>query len=211
MKSQLEYYASNLCYNDPQCYPGTFLQMSGLRVVYDVAPDNANTNNRVTTFDMPCEGDPTNWCPIDLDTIYYIALPSFLAEGGTRTTYFPDYILNRTIGPVDNQAFGKFIGDNSPITQRVEGRITINYYDDPLPTTESGMSSTEAGMSSTEEGMSSTEEGMSSSPSGNMSSTVSSPTEEPTTPKDDGENSATSLIWMHSILISVAFYLFTEL
>ena len=48
LKELLEDYAYGLCAN-ASCYAGTFLQMSGLRVTYDIYEDNAG--NRVTRFE----------------------------------------------------------------------------------------------------------------------------------------------------------------
>ncbi len=62
-----------------------------------------------------------------MDKVHPLAIPSFLADGGTRTLTFDDFILTRETGPVDYDAFVEFVGEESPITQEVEGRITICY------------------------------------------------------------------------------------
>ncbi len=51
LKTLLEQFAAGLC-ADGSCYAGTFLQVSGLRVVYDV--QHGNQGERVTTLDRKC-------------------------------------------------------------------------------------------------------------------------------------------------------------
>ncbi len=58
-----------------------------------------------------------------------MALPSFLADGNTKTFNFADFIIDRETGPLDFDAFVAYVEATSPITQQPEGRITLCYQD----------------------------------------------------------------------------------
>ena len=49
---------------------------------------------------MRCpEGESSEWCPMDMEAIYAVALPDFLAEGGSRRVYnFEEVIIDRVPG-----------------------------------------------------------------------------------------------------------------
>ena len=148
VKQELEYYADGLCYNDPTCYPGSFLQMSGIKVVYDV--QDGNELNRVTSIKVRCEADANKWCEMDLDKIYVMALPSFLSEPSSKSHlgyYFNQVILNRTIGPVDYDVFDKYVREKSPLSPQIEDRITVLYPDNVDSSTDK--STTEADVTCT--------------------------------------------------------------
>jgi len=121
----LEEYAGQLCAN-ASCGPPTFLQFSGLKVEYDIWADT--TLPRVTSLLSRCPSDPSLWCELEPDTLYPVALPSFLANGGSRTMNFPDWIEGREEGGNDFQALVDFVVAHSPITTGQEGRITIRYH-----------------------------------------------------------------------------------
>ena len=121
----LEEYASLLCAN-ASCEPPTFLQLSGLRVEYDIWADS--TLPRVTSLLKHCPADPSLWCELDPETLYPVALPSFLANGGSRTLNFPAWIESREVGENDFQALVDFVVEHSPIANEQEGRITIRYH-----------------------------------------------------------------------------------
>jgi len=131
IKGILEEYASGLCANKT-CDPPTFLQMSGLKVVYDIYQDQ--TGERVTSLKERC-GD--SWCNLKMEQLYPVALVSFLANGGSYLFNFPSWIETREIGDIDYPALKQYVAENSPINMTTEGRITINYHDDITPTTTS--------------------------------------------------------------------------
>ena len=125
IKGLFEEYAKGLCV-DQSCVPPTFLQMSGLQVIYNIYPDV--TEERVTSIKERC-GDL--WCDLDMDKLYPVALVSFLAHGGSYLFNFPDWIESLEIGDVDYAAFKQYVAQNSPINMTTEGRITVNYHDTP--------------------------------------------------------------------------------
>ena len=58
-------------------------------------------NRRVTELSVRCseEEEESEWCPIDMETLYWVALPDFLAEGGSKRVYnFEEVIENRVPG-----------------------------------------------------------------------------------------------------------------
>jgi len=124
IKGLFEEYAKGLCV-DQSCVPPTFLQMSGLKVVYDIY-SNVSID-RVTSVKDRC-GDA--WCDLEMDKLYPVALISFLANGGSYLYNFPDWIESREIGDLDYDSFKKYVQETSPITMATEGRITVNYHDD---------------------------------------------------------------------------------
>lgn len=65
---------------------------------------------------------------MDESATYWIAMPSFLAEGGARYRSIPGNTITREIGDIDNIIFEEYLRDNDPITQETEDRITLNYY-----------------------------------------------------------------------------------
>jgi len=125
IRGLLEEYAGLLCANG-SCEPPTFLQLSGLMVEYDIWADT--TLPRVTSLLSKCPSDPFLWCELEPETLYPVALPSFLAKGGSRTLNFPAWIESREEGENDFQALVDFVEAHSPITTEQEGRITIRYH-----------------------------------------------------------------------------------
>ena len=132
IKGLLEEYAANLCAN-ATCEPPTFLQMSGLRVEYDIWEDP--TLPRVTSLRSRCSSSPDQWCDLEPEALYPVAVNSFLAKGGSRTMNFPAWIEDREEGGNDFEALVNFVNKTSPITTEQEGRITIRYHPDGDTTT----------------------------------------------------------------------------
>eukprot|EP00091_Calanus_sinicus_P004197 TRINITY_DN14422_c0_g1_i1.p1 TRINITY_DN14422_c0_g1~~TRINITY_DN14422_c0_g1_i1.p1 ORF type:complete len:117 (+),score=13.84 TRINITY_DN14422_c0_g1_i1:53-403(+) len=80
---------------------------------------------RVTSIKEKCGNE---WCDLDMDKLYPVALGSFLAGGGSYLYNFPTWIETHEIGDEDYPAFKQYITENSPINMTTEGRITINYH-----------------------------------------------------------------------------------
>ena len=57
-------------------------------------------NFRVTELSVRCsEEEPSEWCPMDMEAAYKVALPDFLAEGGSKRVYnFEEVIEDRVPG-----------------------------------------------------------------------------------------------------------------
>ncbi len=126
LRSLLESVAGRLC-ADGMCFSGSFLQMSGLQVVYDVL--ESNIGSRVTEMKVRCPDDDSAWCDIDAAAEYTVALNEYLSNGGMGLDVdFPDVASSHTRGAItDYEAFRDYVVANPVIDTTVEGRITVNY------------------------------------------------------------------------------------
>ena len=75
---------------------------------------------------VPCVEKSKEWCPIENETSYKLALTSFLTFGGDGWT-FQKFIKNRQEGNQSVNVFALYIRNHSPITQKTEGRIRFTY------------------------------------------------------------------------------------
>jgi 2',3'-cyclic-nucleotide 2'-phosphodiesterase (5'-nucleotidase family) len=125
LRTLFESMAGNLC-PESTCWNGAFLQMSGLRAVYDVF--EGNVGSRVSVLQVPCDGGES-WCDVDDEAEYIVAVNNYLATGGAGPVLdFPSVILEHTPGTTtDYEAFRDFIEANSPIAPTIEDRIVVNY------------------------------------------------------------------------------------
>ena len=71
LKQSLENSAAQISYEDVYEYPGFGIQVSGLRFTINVLPDNQNS--RIT--DLEVKNTNGSYSDVDLEQIYYIALP----------------------------------------------------------------------------------------------------------------------------------------
>ena len=126
----IELAAANIDPADPASYPGFGYQLAGLQLQLSVADGNAGS--RVALLEV--KGGDGVYRPVVPDQIYNVALPSFLAGGGSRDNpvqrqirgIFDSAILNRTTdGVMMYDAVKQFFIENSPIKQEVEGRFEI--------------------------------------------------------------------------------------
>lgn len=108
-------------------YPGFGYQISGLRVVIEARADNVGS--RVTSLKV--EGEDGSYSDIDLEAEYNLALPSFLAGGGTKNQkqmrgIFDDNILTHDVGEVYiYEAMRDFVKQNTPLEREVDGRLVV--------------------------------------------------------------------------------------
>ena len=78
---------------------------------------------------VPCKDNPDEFCLLNDDDVFGVAVPSFLSNGGSKTLGFPDHSTDLVTGPTsDYEAFKAFVKANSPIKTEVEGRLIINYH-----------------------------------------------------------------------------------
>jgi 5'-nucleotidase len=100
------------------------LQVSGLKVVFDLSRE---ANNRVVSIDVLCricENNIPKYEPIDLEAFYRVAMPSYLAEGGDHFSMIPTNFRNLIYGPRDIDALTDYITKHSPIIKPpMSGRI----------------------------------------------------------------------------------------
>ncbi|EDV20502.1 5'-nucleotidase [Trichoplax sp. H2] len=101
---------------------GRFLQMSGVRVVYDLSKPPLS---RVTKAEVRCTNCTVPvFVPLDDKKFYKMVISSFMANGGDGYTMFRD---NRTslvlTGFLDSDVLVTYFNKLSPISIGIEGRI----------------------------------------------------------------------------------------
>ncbi|XP_072041639.1 snake venom 5'-nucleotidase-like isoform X2 [Amphiura filiformis] len=105
-------------------YPtsGAFLQVSGIRVTYDISKDPYN--GRVVEVLVLCtECRIPEYFPLDDERLYRIAIPSFIASGGDGFGVLRDHARTRAQGGVDAEILAAYIESFTPIFVGLEGRI----------------------------------------------------------------------------------------
>ena len=90
------------------------LQVSGLKVVYDLS---APEGSRVKELTIGVK-------PADRSRIYRVTTNDFLAAGGDRFGIFREG-KNAIIGDDIREAVLNYLKKNSPVTPRIEGRIMV--------------------------------------------------------------------------------------
>ncbi|XP_041352276.1 5'-nucleotidase-like [Gigantopelta aegis] len=103
---------------------GGFLQMSGMKVVYDVSKP---PQHRVVEVKVRCtKCDVPQFEPLNLTQIYDIILPDFTANGGDDYTVIKkNKIDTPKTGYMDSNVFRKYLEKMTPVTIGLEGRITF--------------------------------------------------------------------------------------
>lgn len=113
---------------------GGFLQVSGLRVVYDISqpPTTFKEDGTVDHWgsrlvELSVMGSDGAWGPVDDDAEYSVALSAYLADGGDR--YFPlkDARDRKKTGRRDAEALLAYIQEfpDGRLSLETEGRIVI--------------------------------------------------------------------------------------
>lgn len=100
---------------------GGFLQMAGVRVVYDVTKGE---NGRVISVQILCaDCDKPTYNDIDFDRMYNIIVPEFLLNGGDGH-YFNSSSPQR-LEKIDVEVLRQYIEDHGTVSPKLEKRITI--------------------------------------------------------------------------------------
>lgn len=122
LKQMLEFAARRHGSDDPG---GEFLQLSGLKVTYDVERE---AMDRVVDIQVLCAN-----CSIpkyeawNANDVYAILVSDFLLSGGDGYSFVVDQLLNRTsYGDVLAEVVMEYTEKYSPIFHAEEGRITFN-------------------------------------------------------------------------------------
>ena len=95
----------------------------GIKVVYDL---NLPMFERVVSVEVrraDCAEEVYE--PLNLNRMYRLVLPSFLAVGVDRYEATRQHLQNRKIGGVDIDYMEAYLQANSPVTPEVEGRIVF--------------------------------------------------------------------------------------
>lgn len=109
---------------------GEFLQISGVRVIYDL---KATQGSRVIGISILCtDCEVPAYQPLVEEKEYKVVLNAFLAEGGDDYGMLKNESLSsRSITTDDLEAARKYMSSESPIRQGIEGRITFINLGDP--------------------------------------------------------------------------------
>lgn len=109
---------------NPVTKPGGFLQLSGLKVTYDMSNPGGQ---RVVRLKVRCADCPVpRFVDLEPAKVYKVILPSFLANGGDGYTVIVQNTLKRyIIGDLDSDVLMEYITKFSPITTGIEDRITF--------------------------------------------------------------------------------------
>lgn len=95
----------------------------GLKMI--VHMDRAE-GDRVSSIKIRCNACPAPiYEDLDLEKTYRLIVQSFLVGGGDGFTAISENLKNRQSGPRDINAYENYIKKASPITQGLEGRITV--------------------------------------------------------------------------------------
>ncbi|XP_070568327.1 snake venom 5'-nucleotidase-like [Ptychodera flava] len=107
---------------EPEDPHGRFIQVSGLRVVFDL---NKPEGERVVKALAKCTNcSVPEFHPVQSDTVYTVVLPTFMAGGGDGYDMLVDERLSYHIpGDLDTDVVIEYIGTESPIKTGLEGRI----------------------------------------------------------------------------------------
>jgi 2',3'-cyclic-nucleotide 2'-phosphodiesterase (5'-nucleotidase family)/subtilisin family serine protease len=109
--------------NGARLYPsanGGFAQVSGLRYTINASlPALA----RVSNVEVWNGG---GWEAIDPNAYYKVVTNDFMRRGGDNYTMFRDYAVDPyDFGPLLDEALADYLGDFSPVTPVIEGRVTF--------------------------------------------------------------------------------------
>lgn len=102
------------------------LQVSGLKVVFDMTRDAYKRVTSLFALCRVCENNIPRYEPIEAEKYYRVVVPSFLAGGGDGFTMIASGARNSIVGPLDIDALTSYVEKNSPlIMPAATGRITL--------------------------------------------------------------------------------------
>ncbi|KAL4233121.1 5'-nucleotidase [Mactra antiquata] len=116
LREQLEYGISLWTRDDPA---GAFLQVSGLRVMYDMEQP---VGSRVASVEVRClKCTIPSYSPLDDTKNYKLLVSTFLLGGGDGYNFV--YSERQSFNTLDSITLVEYIRNRSPITTGIEGRI----------------------------------------------------------------------------------------
>lgn len=103
---------------------GEFLQVGGIHVVYDI---NRKPWNRVVQIEVLCTKCRVPiYEPLEMDKVYKVTLPSYLANGGDGFQMIKDELLKHDSGDQDISVVSEYISKMKVVYPAVEGRIKFS-------------------------------------------------------------------------------------
>jgi 5'-nucleotidase/UDP-sugar diphosphatase len=110
---------------------GRFPQVGGLKYTFDPSQD---AGSRIVSVEV--KNPDGTYSPIDLDAVYKVASNNFMRGGGDGYDVFAENAIDPyDAGAVLADAVAEYIGNQSPVSPAVEGRITQGEAPAELPTT----------------------------------------------------------------------------
>ncbi|XP_054469252.1 snake venom 5'-nucleotidase-like [Anoplopoma fimbria] len=102
---------------------GEFLQVSGIKVQYDLSKP---VDQRVVSVSTLCtECRVPKYEPLDPEKKYTVVMPSYMAGGGDGYTMIKEESMKHDTGDLDISVVSKYISDMKSVYPAVEGRITF--------------------------------------------------------------------------------------
>ncbi|MBB4121973.1 bifunctional metallophosphatase/5'-nucleotidase [Martelella radicis] len=99
---------------------GRYPQVSGLKYTYDASKE---PGSRVVSVEVETGED--EFAPIDPETVYGVVTNNYMRGGGDGYAVFAEKGMNAyDFGPNLEEAVAEYLGENSPYTPYVDGRIT---------------------------------------------------------------------------------------
>ncbi|XP_072023582.1 snake venom 5'-nucleotidase-like [Amphiura filiformis] len=103
-------------------FAGTFLQMSGMKVTYDLTGEPfVDRVSKVVVLCTECR--VPKYFPLEEDKLYRIIVPSFIGGGGDGYDVLKENALNYMQGEIAQDVVAKYIEQFSPIYTGIGGRI----------------------------------------------------------------------------------------
>uniref|UniRef100_H3AKR6 5'-nucleotidase n=1 Tax=Latimeria chalumnae TaxID=7897 RepID=H3AKR6_LATCH len=103
---------------------GEFLQVSGVHVVYDLS---RKPGDRVVKIEVLCsECRVPHYVPLEMNKVYKVVLPSFLATGGDGYSVLKDEQIQHDSGDLDSAVVAAYIKQRQKVYPAVEGRILFS-------------------------------------------------------------------------------------
>ncbi|XP_058457931.1 apyrase-like [Malaya genurostris] len=116
-------YAVEKSWDEDKFNGANMLQMSGLRVEYNVTNP---VGQRVLAVEVLCyDCLVPKYEPLNALKYYRVVTNSFIAGGGDGFSMFPEYGRNKQNGPIDVDALEKYTKEHSPIMQGIDGRVKV--------------------------------------------------------------------------------------
>ncbi|XP_065093728.1 apyrase-like [Ochlerotatus camptorhynchus] len=99
------------------------IQISGLRVVYNMTEPRGNRVKSVNVLCYDCL--VPRYDPLDAFRYYRVAANSHMTGGGGGFTMFEEFGRNKVVGEVDINALERFVRKRSPLLYGLDGRVTV--------------------------------------------------------------------------------------
>eukprot|EP00057_Strongylocentrotus_purpuratus_P012310 XP_011666784.1 PREDICTED: 5'-nucleotidase-like [Strongylocentrotus purpuratus] len=99
-----------------------FLQLSGAVVEYDLTHENGD---RVLSVKLPCDSCDDGYEAIDVETVYHVAMNSYISGGQEGYTIILESTISRVRGSLDVDVAVSYLNDFSPIMASTSARIVI--------------------------------------------------------------------------------------